>query len=205
MIKISHPAKRAVILTALLLSALFLFTACGASAQKAAAGAILDRVIARDKNQMTEIMGREITELSDMEQFTMRRMTYKIISAEKVDDTHWNVTADTTGYDLMTLFNEAILYVYDSEDSAIASTVATWALEKLNAGTAQTGSFRAVIPLLCDEAGAWTLDAERVGDDLRDAVTGGAYSWYQAYEEVFGSSEENTLSGNGTGADDAGI
>lgn len=184
-----HTGAARVLMFLLLSLQLLLFVSCsrGASAQKTAAEAILDRVIACDASQLAGIMGSDITVLSDMEQFTLRRMEYKIISAEKIDETHWDVTADTRLYDLMALFNEALLYVYDSADAAVASTVATWALEKLNQGDVALGSFRAVVPLVMGGDGSWELDEERVGDDLRDAVTGGAYSWYQAYEEVFGN------------------
>lgn len=187
----NHAAAARVLLSFFLLLQLFLFVSCGASAQKAAAEAVLDRVIACDASQLAAIMGSDITALSDMEQFTLRRMEYKIISAEKIDETHWDVTADTRLYDLMALFNEAFLYVYDSEDTAVASTVATWALEKLNQGDVETGCFRAVVPLVDGGDGSWELDEARVGDDLRDAVTGGAYSWYQAYEEVFGNESDS--------------
>ena len=189
----NHTGAARVLISFLLSLQLLLFVSCscGASAQKTAAEAILDRVIACDASQLAAIMGSDITALSDMEQFTLRRMEYKIISAEKIDETHWDVTADTRLYDLMALFNEAFLYVYDSEDAAVASTVSTWALEKLNQGDVETGCFRAVVPLVDGGDGSWELDEARVGDDLRDAVTGGAYSWYQAYEEVFGNESDS--------------
>lgn len=181
--------------TVLLLVFVLLFNSCGAQAQKKAAKEILDRVIACDQNQMKEIMGSDITALSDMEMFTMRRLTYKIVEISSQDNTHCAVTVDVTGFDLMSLFNDALISVY--ADSTFlpgenaASAITAWALDKLNSDTAAKGTFRAVLPLvLADEGGTWILDTEQITDELRDAVTGGAYSWFQAYTEVFGETAE---------------
>lgn len=199
--KFRIPYKSPLLLLAVLCA--LSLVSCGQSAGEKTAAAIMDRVIACDAATMSVIMGHEITALSDMEQFTVRRMTYDIVGETHNEETRTDgettthvfptyVTVDVHGYDLMALFNEAILYVYESANDAVRSTVATWALEKLNTGDVKTASFRAVIPLLQNPDGTWYLDATAIGDDLRDAVTGGAYSWYQAYEEVFGTTEQNT-------------
>ncbi len=176
---------------------------CTKSASEQAAADLMDRVIACDTSVMSVIMGREITALSDMEQYTARRMTYRIVGEAHAEETRFDgehvtrvspvyVTVDVTGFDLMALFNEAMIYVYASASYEVRSTVSTWALERLNTGTVPQGTFRAVIPLLENADGSWYLDAAGIGDDLRDAVTGGAYSWYQAYEEVFGEENDHT-------------
>ncbi len=193
---------RAVVLLLMVCTAVILLVSCGKSASEKAAAAVLDRVIACDTSVMTEIMGRDIQTLSDMEQFTMRRLTYDILGEAHTAETVFDgteitreqpvyVTVDVHGYDLMTLFNEAILYVYANESTEMRSAVYAQALEKLNNGTAATGSFRAVIPMVRGEDGTWHLDGSRVSDDLRDAVTGGAYSWFAAYGEVFGTAAES--------------
>ena len=194
----SHPhtvsPPRAGIWIVLLLVFGLLLTSCGVQAQEKAAKDILDRVIACDQTQMKEIMGGDITALSDMEMFTMRRLTYQIVGVRSKDNTHCAVTVDVTGFDLMSLFNEALISVYaDStfSDKNAASAITAWALDKLNSDTAEKGTFRAVLPLvLTDEGNTWVLDTEQITDDLRDAVTGGAYSWFQAYTEVFGETAE---------------
>jgi hypothetical protein len=62
-------------------------------------------------------------------------------------------------------------------------------LEQLNTGNAARADFRAVLPMIRSEDGTWSVDTDRIGDDVRDAISGGAYSWYAAYTETFGTDE----------------
>ena len=89
----------------------------------------------------------------------------------------------------MNLLNDALVYTYASS-STEPFDPNFWVLEQLNTGNAPRANFRAVLPMIRSEDGTWSVDTDRIGDDVRDAISGGAYSWYQAYAETFG--EEKT-------------
>ena len=170
------------ILTAfLLLSSL---TACAGNEAEAAADDLLSRCVACDTEAVAALMGYDMLSLTDIERYTLSRMTYKIVSSEQFDSVRWNVTVDTNLFDIMNLLNEALLF------SLMADTTDPdtnrWMLDKLNNNAAPRAGFRAVIPMRCEADGTWTVDGDRIGDDLRDAISGGAYSWYQTYRETFG-------------------
>ncbi|MBQ7982490.1 MAG: hypothetical protein IJ302_02895 [Clostridia bacterium] len=158
---------------------------CRYNEPEQAAADLLDRVIACEADAVAALMGYDILSLTDIERYTLTRMEYKIIDSEQRDTTRWDVTVDTSLFDIMMLLNEAVVQTYVVGDGTFQA--GTWILEQLNTEEAARASFRAVIPFVYTD-GTWQVDTARIGDDLRDAVSGGAYSWYNAYKATFGDS-----------------
>ena len=178
-------AKR--LLCILLTVMLCMLAACSQGSPKAVASDLLTRAAACDAAAVGTLLGYDVASLTDIEMYTLSRMEYKIVSTEKLGSHRWDVTVDTRLYDIMSLLNEAALYLYtDAENAETASfDPQYWMLEQLNSNTAPRGTFRAVIPLI-EENGVISVDTSRIEDTLRDAITGGAYSWYKVYEDTFG-------------------
>ena len=158
---------------------------CRYNEPEQAAADLLDRVIACEADAVAALMGYDILSLTDIERYTLTRMEYKIIDSEQRDTTRWDVTVDTSLFDIMMLLNEAVVQTYVVGDGTFQA--GTWILEQLNTEEAARASFRAVIPFVYTD-GTWQVDTARIGDDLRDAVSGGAYSWFNAYKATFGDS-----------------
>ena len=128
-------------------------------------------------------MGYDILSLTDIERYTMSRMTYQIVESKQFDGQRWDVTFDTHLFDIMNLLNEALIYSMAEQTKGL--DVNLWVLEQLNTGKAANAYFRAVLPMIVSEDGTWSVDTDRIGDDVRDALSGGAFSWYKAYRETF--------------------
>ena len=174
-------------ITILLLGTLTL-SSCGKNEAESAAAALLDRCIACEADAAAEVMGYDILSLTDIEKYTLSRMTYKIVGSKQLDGQRWDVTFDTHLFDIMNLLNEAL--IYSMADQTKDLDVNLWVLEQLNTETAAYAYFRAVLPMIRAEDGSWSVDTDRIGDDVRDALSGGAFSWYLAYQEAFGGEDE---------------
>ena len=178
--------KRLSPILTLLLALLFVpLTSCRYNEPEQAAADLLDRAIACEADAVAALMGYDILSLTDIERYTLTRMEYNIIGSEQRDHIRWDVTVDTGLFDIMMLLNEAVVQTYVVGDGTFQA--GTWILNQLNTEEAARASFRAVIPLV-NKDGTWQVDTARIGDDLRDAVSGGAYSWYNAYRATFGDS-----------------
>ncbi len=177
------------ILISLLCTCTILLSSCGQNEAEAAAADLLDRCVACETEAVAAIMGYDILALTDIEQYTLSRMQYKIIGSSQMDSVRWDVTFDTNLFDIMALLNEAAIYTYMTEDNENFDPN-LWVLQKLNTEEAVRANFRAVLPMILTEDGTWSVDTDRIGDDVRDALSGGAYSWYDAYKETFGTGEE---------------
>ena len=189
-----HPIRRTFALILILITVLTAVTACGRNEAEQAAAALLDDCIACSPDAMAAVMGYDILSLTDIERYTLARMPYRIISSSQLDTVRWDVTVDTHLYDIMDLLNTAVLYSMASLESGTAFDGNFWILEQLNNGLAPTANFRAVMPMIRTDNG-FVIDADRIGDDLRDALSGGAYSWYSVYRETFG--EDDTAAPEG--------
>ena len=165
-----------------------LLSSCGQKEAETAAAALLDRCIACEADAVAAVMGYDVAALTDIENYTLTRMKYKIIASKQMDSVRWDVTFDTNLFDIMNLLNDALIYTYASSTSDPFDPN-FWVLEQLNTGNAARASFRAVLPMILLEDGTWSVDTDRIGDDVRDAISGGAYSWYAAYTEAFGGEE----------------
>ncbi len=165
-----------------------LLSSCGKNEAEAAAADLLDRCIACETDAVAAVMGYDILALTDIESYTLARMKYKIVSSSQLDQHRWDVTFDTNLFDIMALLNEAAIYTYMTEDNENFDPN-LWVLQQLNTETAARANFRAVLPMFCNDDGTWSVDTDRIGDDVRDAISGGAYSWYDAYRETFGTEE----------------
>ena len=178
------------LILALFAVCLTLLTSCGKNEAELAAADLLDRCIACDTEAVAAVMGYDILSLTDIERYTLARMEYQIIASEQFDSRRWNVTFDTNLFDIMTLLNDAMIYTY-TVDSEEAFDSNRWMLQMLNTEQAARADFRAVLPMICGDDGTWSVDTDRIGDDVRDALSGGAYSWYAAYREVFEAETES--------------
>ena len=182
------------------LTALFLLTviltltlslsACGQNEAEKAAAALLDRCIACEPDAVAAVMGYDVLSLTDIECFTLARMQYKIVESKQLDGHRRDVTFDTKLFDIMNLLNEAL--IYSLSDQTAGLDVNVWVLEQLNTEQAAQAYFRAVLPMILSEDGTWSVDTDRIGDDVRDALSGGAFSWYKAYSETFGGASDDT-------------
>lgn len=173
----------ALILLTVLVSCTLLLSSCGKNDAEKAAAALLDRCIACEADAAAEVMGYDILALTDIERYTMSRMTYQIVESKQFDGQRWDVTFDTHLFDIMNLLNEALIYSMAEQTKGL--DVNLWVLEQLNTGKAAHAYFRAVLPMIVSEDGTWSVDTDRIGDDVRDALSGGAFSWYKAYRETF--------------------
>ena len=171
------------ILLTVLLSCTLLLSSCGKNDAEKAAAALLDRCIACETDAAAEVMGYDILALTDIERYTLSRMTYQIVESKQFDGQRWDVTFDTHLFDIMNLLNEALIYSMAEQTKGL--DVNLWVLEQLNTGIAAHAYFRAVLPMIVSEDGTWSVDTDRIGDDVRDALSGGAFSWYKAYRETF--------------------
>lgn len=181
--------KRLISLILTLFICTALLSSCGQNEAEIAAADLLERCVACEADAVAAVMGYDILALTDIERYSLTRMKYKIIGSAQLDSIRWDVTFDTNLFDIMNLLNEALLYTYAStSDEPFDSNY--WILEQLNTGNAARASFRAVLPMILGEDGTWSVDTDRIGDDVRDAISGGAYSWYAAYKETFGTGEE---------------
>lgn len=171
------------ILLTVLLSCTLLLSSCGKNDAEKAAAALLDRCIACETDAAAEVMGYDILALTDIERYTMSRMTYQIVESKQFDGQRWDVTFDTHLFDIMNLLNEALIYSMAEQTKGL--DVNLWVLEQLNTGKAAHAYFRAVLPMIVSEDGTWSVDTDRIGDDVRDALSGGAFSWYKAFRETF--------------------
>ena len=171
------------LLLAVMLSLVSL-TACAQQDAKKAAKGLLDACIACDGMAYAAIMGsEERVSLTDVEIHTLTRMTYRIVSA-KVSGTRAVITADIRIIDLMNTLNMIFLYTNEASKSETEFDPNMMLLELLNSGDAEYGMFRAEIPLTLQND-SWALDTASVGDDLRDALSGGSYSWWKLYNEYY--------------------
>ena len=180
----------ALILLTVLLSCTLLLSSCGKNDAEKAAAALLDRCIACETDAAAEIMGYDILALTDIERYTLSRMTYQIVESKQFDGQRWDVTIDTHLFDIMNLLNEALIYSMAEQTKGL--DVNLWVLEQLNTGKAAHAYFRAVLPMIVSEDGTWSVDTDRIGDDVRDALSGGAFSWYKAYRETFETEDTAT-------------
>lgn len=181
--------KRLFLLILVLCTCTALLSSCGQNEAEAAAADLLDRCIACDPEAVAAVMGYDILSLTDIERYTLSRMKYQIISSEQFDSSRWNVTFDTNLFDIMTLLNDAMILTYTA-DSAESFDSNRWMLQMLNTEQAARANFRAVLPLIAGEDGSFRADTDRIGDDVRDAISGGAYSWYDAYQKTFDTETE---------------
>lgn len=181
--------KRLILWILVLCTCTALLSSCGKNEAERAAAELLDRCIACDTEAVAAVMGYDILSLTDIEQYTLARMQYNIVSSEQFDRSRWNVTFDTNLFDIMSLLNDAMLYTYASSASEPFDSN-RWMLQMLNTEQAARASFRAVLPLIVGEDGSFTVDTDRIGDDVRDALSGGAYSWYDAYQKTFAADTE---------------
>lgn len=187
--------KRTVLLLiTLLLLAAVLLCACGPNEAETAAAALLDDCIACSPDAMTAVMGYDILSLTDIERYTLARMQYRIVSSSQLDTVRWDVTVDTHLFDIMELLNSAIMFSMAGLESETPFDADLWILDQLNTDSAVRASFRAVMPMIRTDNG-FVIDTARIGDDLRDALSGGAYSWYSVYRETFG--EDDTAAPDG--------
>ena len=173
----------ALFLLTVLLSCTLLLSSCGKNDAEKAAAALLDRCIACEVDAAAEVMGYDILALTDIERYTLSRMTYQIVESKQFDGQRCDVTFDTHLFDIMNLLNEALIYSMAEQTKGL--DVNLWVLEQLNTGKAAHAYFRAVLPMIVSEDGTWSVDTDRIGDDVRDALSGGAFSWYKAYRETF--------------------
>ncbi|MCQ2431569.1 MAG: hypothetical protein MJ175_03075 [Clostridia bacterium] len=174
-----------IIFAAVFLTVVFL-TACGSSPSEDAAKALLNACKSCDSAVYGMVMGSDGSQavtLTDSELYILSRMEYKIISEREYDADHRIVTADLTVIDLMDLLNEAFVYSMAADENDVTFDPECYMLSKLNSGEAKKSAFRAEIPMKL-EAGTWVLNTAADLDSLRDAVSGGAYSWWQLYEEI---------------------
>lgn len=177
------------LLTAVLISTAFL-SSCGYNEPEQAAADLLDDCIACQPEALAAVMGYDILALTDIERYTLTRMKYNIVGSTQLDQHRWDVTFDTELFDIMNLLNEALVFslMADAEQPDTNHYV----LQKLNSEEAARANFRAVLPMICAADGTWSVDTARIGDDVRDAVSGGAYSWYAAYRETFEAEDTPT-------------
>lgn len=182
-----HPLRfRYLSLLLLLLLIPVLLSSCGASrAPKKAAKDLLDACIACDEDVYAAVMGKDSVSLTDPEMFILRRMTYRLTDVSFYDDTHASVTAEIRMYDMMALLNLAFEYTCASAEQEKEFDPNMFMLDRLNTGSAEIGGFRAKIPLVLSEDGTWTLNTAAEREDLRDALSGGAYSWQQLYTTYY--------------------
>lgn len=174
-----------------------LLSSCGQNEAEAAAADLLDRCIACETEAVAAVMGYDILSLTDIERYTLARMQYKIIGSSQMDSVRWDVTFDTNLFDIMALLNEAAIYTYMTEDNENFDPN-LWVLQQLNTEEAARANFRAILPMIRTEDGTWSVDTDRIGDDVRDAISGGAYSWYDAYKETFGTSPAEEVPADNT-------
>lgn len=165
-------------------------SSCGKNEAEAAAADLLDRCIACETEAVAAVMGYDILSLTDIERYTLARMQYKIIGSSQMDSVRWDVTFDTNLFDMMSLLNDALVFSLAADAENMDTN--HWVLQMLNTEEAARANFRAVLPMICAEDGTWSVDTDRIGDDVRDAISGGAYSWYDAYKETFGAEEALT-------------
>jgi hypothetical protein len=163
----------ALFLLTVLLSCTLLLSSCGKNDAEKAAAALLDRCIACETDAAAEVMGYDILALTDIERYTLSRMTYQIVESKQFDGQRWDVTFDTHLFDIMNLLNEALIYSMAEQTKGL--DVNLWVLEQLNTGKAAHAYFRAVLPMIVSEDGTWSVDTDRIGDDVRDALSGGAF------------------------------
>ena len=185
--------KRLILWILTLCTCTALLSSCGKNDAELAAADLLDRCIACDTEAVAAVMGYDILSLTDIERYTLARMQYSIVSSEQFDSSRWNVTFDTNLFDIMSLLNVAMLYTYASSEPFDSNR---WMLQMLNTEQAARASFRAVLPLIAGEDGSFTVDTDRIGVDVRDALSGGAYSWYDAYQKTFAEETEPAESEN---------
>jgi len=182
--------KRLSRILTLLLALLFVpLTSCRYNEPEQAAADLLDRAIACEADAVAALMGYDILSLTDIERYTLTRMEYRIVGSSQLDQHRWDVTFDTNLFDIMSLLNEALIFSLMAD--AEQPDTNRYVLQKLNTEEAARANFRAVLPMICAEDGTWSVDTDRIGDDVRDAISGGAYSWYAAYRETF-ESEDTT-------------
>lgn len=177
------------LLTAVLITTGFL-SSCGYNEPEQAAAALLEGCVACQADAFAAVMGYDILALTDIERYTLTRMEYKIVGSSQLDQHRWDVTFDTNLFDMMSLLNEALVFSLMAD--AKQPDTNHWVLQKLNTEEAARANFRAILPMICAEDGTWSVDTERIGDDVRDALSGGAYSWYAAYRDTF-ETEDTTV------------
>ena len=178
--------KRFLPLLLLLCLSAFLFSSCGNS-PAAAAKKILSDLSDGDTSVYGTLFDSDSVELSEQERFVLSRMTWKCAEMHLTDDTHAAVTVHIHTHDMMDLMNQALIRSLSGADPNFDTTA--WMLLQLNSGAAPKADFEAVMPLVLDGS-QLTLDTaagEDVLDGLRDAVSGGAYSWFRIYRETFGA------------------
>ncbi|MBR5871592.1 MAG: hypothetical protein IKZ09_11215 [Clostridia bacterium] len=176
----------ALLLFTVLLTCTVFLSSCKRNEAEDYAAALLDRCIACEADAVAAVMGYDVQSLTEIECYTLSRMQYKIVESKQLDGHRWDVTFDTKLFDIMNLLNEALIYSYLSTEQEGTIDVNVWVLEQLNTEQAARGYFRAVLPLIRSDDGTWSTDPDRIGDDVRDAISGGAFSWYKAYSETFG-------------------
>lgn len=178
--------KRFLPLLLLLCLSAFLLSSCGNS-PVTAAKKILSDLSDGDTSVYGTLFASDSVELSEQERFVLSRMTWKCAEMHLTDETHARVTVHIHTYDMMDLMNAALVRSLNGTDANFDATA--WMLLQLNSGAAPKADFEAVMPLVLD-GGQWTLDVsggEETLDALRDAVSGGAYSWFRIYRETFGA------------------
>ena len=179
-----------------LITAFLIFTllplslsSCGPNEAESAAAILLDGCVACNAEDVAAVMGYDILSLTDIERYTLTRMEYRIVGSSQLDQHRWDVTFDTNLFDIMSLLNEALIFSLMAD--AEQPDTNRYVLQKLNTEEAARANFRAVLPMICAEDGTWSVDTDRIGDDVRDAISGGAYSWYAAYRETFSAEEDS--------------
>ena len=152
-----------------------------------AADRLLSALSDGDAASYALLFDSDSAELSEQERFVLSRMTWECAGTVQTDETHARVTVHIHTYDMMDLMNAALVRSLNGTDGNFDTTA--WMLLQLNSGAAPRSDFSADIPLSMED-GAWTLDVsggEETLDALRDAVSGGAYSWFRIYRETFGT------------------
>lgn len=152
-----------------------------------AADKLLSALSDGDAASYALLFDSDSAELSEQERFVLSRMTWECAGTVQTDETHARVTVHIRTYDMMDLMNAALVRSLNGTDGNFDTTA--WMLLQLKSGTAPRSDFSADIPLSMED-GAWTLDVsggEEMLDALRDAVSGGAYSWFRIYRETFGA------------------
>ena len=177
--------KRLISCLLLLCLSVLLLSACQKSPADAAER-ILSELSKGNKETYGLLFDSDSVTLSEQELFVLSRMTWECAETSRTDDTHAKVTVHLHTIDMMALLNEALVRSLNGEDKTFDSE--RWMLLQLNTGAAAKGDFEAFMPLVLDHE-VWKLDPDGAEDDLdslRDAVSGGAYSWYHIYRETFG-------------------
>ncbi len=171
------------ILAGIFLVVTVMLASCVSSDAKKAAKTFLKNCQDVNENAYFTAMPQSVEDasLTEIEKFVLKRMKYEFVQAKQQDDTHVVFIVDIQTIDLMELLNNAFLLTYTSADEDNFNPN-TWVLAQLNTGSAENGMFRAELPMRQKADGTWILDTEADLESLRDALSGGAYTWWQLYD-----------------------